>query len=74
MKMYTEFDIEKLIDTYKVATPDYEVYAIKVNDIVAGTLKSRRDIIFKKDNKTLTLAQAIPELDLQAPDEILSQI
>lgn len=71
MEKYTEFSIEKIVDAYRELTPDYEVRAIQVDEIINSTINSRRDIIFRKGNKTLPLEQAIKELHLPSPDDIL---
>ncbi|WP_286913300.1 hypothetical protein [Flavobacterium sp. UBA4197] len=69
---YIEFDREKIVDYYKEAAPDYDVRQIAVTSIDGSSLKYEWDIVFRKGDTTLTLAQAITDLDLPTPDDILN--
>lgn len=69
---YTEFDRDKVLDYYREAAPDYDVQKIIVNSIDGSSLKQEWSIVFKRGIKTLTLEQAIVELELLTPEQILN--
>ncbi len=74
MKNFIGSDREILLDKYRELAPDYIVTGNVVDVIDNSTTRQQFSIMFKKDDKVMRLDEAIEELGMPSPDEILSQV